>query len=422
MLSFHSWKVLSKVLYKEDDATLGMLHYSKAIKSPNSPLQVYTEPLISKNFDFIASLSIGVVCSVVELVQLTKINNLGILEIINPDPWGKTSSGVGDVVLRAWSREADKNGAFSVLRILRLWNHKDLTGKSLQYIKSFPALALFDVRDCGFGSDLNSDLKWEFEAEKLGWVTIHDTNVLNVLEDKCNERHKKMSAGFYMGYQLPERRFTRALWPGSRVRRAERFDVRSFFDQSQRSFDNNPSNGSNLWATNSAKWLDKLKKELAEGDELWDSLSWDIYWNTGDKELWETSYAACWARVGEIREDRDLEMAGVRGIEKLTFVGPYLVSPVPMAYIRLGDVHESWGLWDATSTKLLPKSLEELPPSKNCLAFVRTGKDSQSALQSKDDNQLDGTSLGKRKAGGPGRMRPSKKQKLDDVLSGFKAG
>ena len=430
MLSFHSWKVLSKALHEEEDVTLGMLHYSKVIKSSNCPLQVYTKPLISKTFDFITSLSINVNCPVVELVQLAKISNLGILEITNPDPWGETPSGVGDIVLRAWSREADKTGAFSVLRILRLWNHKDLTGKSLQHIGSFAALALFDVRDCG----INNDDKMVLEAEKIGWVTIPNTDLLDVLEEKCNEKRNKMSAGSSLVPQPGERRVTRALWPGSRVRRVERSDVRSFLAQLGTDPDNHPSNdkqlfnnGHALWATNSsvdtdaATWPDYVK-EVAEGDEQWVSLTWNIFCNTRDKEPWETSYAVCWTRIGELREDRDLIMAGVRGIEKQTFVGPHLVSPVPMAYIHLGDVHQSWGLWEATSTKLPQKSLNELPSSKNCFTFIRIGNDSRSALQVKDDFQLDGTSNGKRKAGGPGRMRPSKKQRLDDVLNGFKAG
>lgn len=428
MLSFHSWKVLSKALHKEEDVTFGMLHYSKTIKSPKSPLQVYTKPLISKTFDFITSLSINVNCPVVDLVQLAKISNLGILEIINPDPWGETPSGVGDIVLRAWSREAGEISAFSVLRILRLWNHEDLTENSLQHIRSFPALALFDVRNCGIS---NHD-KMVLEAEKLGWVIIPNKDLLDVLEEKCIEKQKVPAGSSFMP-QPAERRFTKALWPGSRVRRVERSDVQSFFAQSGISSDNHSlnnnqlfNNGHILWATNSVdtdtvRWPDYVK-DVTEGDEQWVSLSWDIFCNTRDKELWETSYAACWTRIGELREDQDLIMAGVRGIEKQTFVGPHLVSPVPMAYIRLGDVHQSWELWESNSTKLLAKSLDELPSSKNCLAFVRNGKNSRSALQSKNDFQLDGTSDGKRKAGGPGRMRASKKQKLDDVLNGFKAG
>lgn len=430
MLSFHSWKVLSKVLYKEEDVTLGMLHYSKAIKSPKSPLQFYTEPLISKTFDFITSLSINVNCPVVELVQLAKVSNLGILEIINPDPLGETPSGVGDIVLRAWSREADKTGAFSVLRMLRLWNHRDLTEKSLQHIRSFTALALFDVCGCG----INNDDKMALEAEKIGWVTIPNTDLLDVLEEKCNEKQKKMSAGSSLVLQPAERRFKMALWPGSRVRRVERPDVQSFFAQWGTSSDNRPSNDNELFnnshilraanssvGTDAARWPDYVK-EVAEGDEQWVSLSWDIFSDTRDKEPWETGYATCWTRIGELREDRDLVMAGVRGIEKQTFVGPHLVSPVPMAYVRLGDEHQSWERWEATSTKLLPKSLDGLPSSKNSFAFVHAEMDSRSELQSKDGSQLDGIRDRKMKAGGPGRMRPSKKQKLDDILNSFEAG
>jgi len=430
MLSFHSWKILSKVLHKEEDVTLGMFHYSKVIKYPKSPLQAYIKPLISKTFDFITSLSIHINCPVVELVRLAKISNLGILEIINPDPGQETPSGVGDIVLRAWSREAREIGAFSVLRILRLWNHEDLTGRSLQHIQSFPALALFDVSGCG----INKDDKMVLEAEKLGWVTIPSTDLLDVLEEKCNKKRKRMSADPSLMLLSAERRVTRALWPGSRVRRVERLEVQSFFYQSETSSDKHPSNGNQLfnndhilWASNSsvdtdtARWPDYVK-EVAEGDEQWVSLSWDIFCSTREQEPWETSYAACWTRIGELREDRDLIMAGVKGIEKQTFVGPHLVSPVPMAYIRLGDGHQSWGSWEAvTSTKLLSKSLDELLSYKNCLAFVRNGKDFRSELYSKDGFYLDETRHEKRKAGGSGRMRPSKKQKLDHILSGFKA-
>jgi hypothetical protein len=425
MLSFHSWKVLSKALHKEEDVTLGMLHYSKRIQSPKSPLQVYTKPLISKTFDFITSLSISVTCPVIELVQLAKITNLGILEIINPDSSGKISSGVGDIVLRAWSREADKNGAFSVLRMLRLWNHADLTWKSLQHIRSFPALGLFDIRDCGIADDN----KVVLEAEKVGWVIIRNSNLLDVLEEKCNERHKKASASS-LSFKPVERRFTKALWPGSRVRRVDRSDVQSFFAQSETISCSHLSNDSQLFnngyvclATGSALDADAARcldyvKEVAEGDEQWASLSWDIFSDTGDKEPWESSYAACWTRIGELREDRDLIMAGVRGIEKQTFVGPHLVSPVPMPYIRLGDVHQTWGLENAISTKFVPK------PSKNGLAFIRIGQDLRSAYpsQSASDSQLDGVSSGKRRIGGSGRVRLLKKQKLDDVLNDFKAG
>lgn len=431
MLSFHSWRVLSKALHTEEDATLGMLHYSKAIKSPDSSLQVYIKPLISKGFDFITSLSISFACTVVELVQLAEISNLGILEIINSDPFRKSPSGVGDIVLRAWSREADKNGAFSVLRILRLWNHEDLTGKSLEYIRSFPALALFDVRDCG----INNDEKMVCEAEKLGWVKLPDTNLLDALEEKCNEKWKKMYEGCPVDLEPAERRFTKVLWSGSKVHRVARSDIPSSFTQSGTNSDNSSSNddqfsskGHIWWAINSsfdtdpAGWPDYVK-EVADGDEEWTALSWDIFCSTRDKEPWESSFAACWTRIGEIREDRDLVLAGVRGIEQQTFVGPHLVSPVPMAYIRLGDLHQSWGLWEATSTKFVPKSLEEPVSFQDGLTVICNGVNSRSApSQSVSNFQLDKASTRKRKVGSLGMVRSLKKQKLDDILNGFKVG
>lgn len=428
MLSFHSWRILSKALCTEEDVTFGMFHYSKTIKSLDSPLQVYIKPLISKKFDFVTSLSINFACSIVELVRLAEISNLGILEIINSDPSGKTPSCVGDMVLRAWSREADKNGAFSVLRILRLWNHDDLTWKSLQYIKSFPALALFDVRDCG----ISNDEKIVREADKLGWLKLPDTNILAMLEEKCSEKKKKISEGSSPGFVQSDRKFTHALWPESKVHRVARSNARSFFTQAGTISEDSPSNDNQLFNMNhvrqaadssfhndGAKWPEYVK-DVAEGDEEWASLSWDIFCNTEDKEPWESSYVACWARIGEIREDQDLMLAGVRGIEQQAFLGPHLVSPVPMAYIRLGDVHQSCDLWEATSTKFYSKSLEEPSPYQGDLISIRTLVKPPS--QSISGSQLNEANSEKRKMGGLGRMRSLKKQKLDDVLNGFNSG
>ncbi len=434
MLSFHGWKVLSKALHTEEDATLGMFHYSKSIGSPDSPLQVYTKPLTSKTYDFVTSLSINFACTVVELVQLAKIPNLGILEILNPEPRGKTLSSVGDIVLKAWGREADRNGAFSVLRILRLWNHENLTEKSIHHIHSFPALALFDVRDCG----INNSHKMVVEAKKLGWVATHNTNLMKMLEEKCESKRKKVSAGSPLRSQSAESGFMKALWSGSKVHRMERSKVHSFYAQSETGCDNCPStdsqpfNSGQIWPTKyspsdiaASRWPDYVK-EVAEGEEEWVSLSWDIFCNTDTRDMqpWESSYATCWAKIGEVREDQDLILAGVKGVEKQTFVGPHLVSPVPMAYIRLGEVHQCWRLRSTTSTRHVPKSLEKLTSFEDGLIFIRIDMHPRSAPASQlaIDSQLDEAVSGKRKVGGLGRMRSLKKQKLDDVLNGFKAG
>jgi hypothetical protein len=414
MLSFHSWKVLSKALHTEEEATLGMFHYSKAIKSPDSPLQVYIRPLISKSFEFIASLSITFACTVVEFVQLAEISNLGILEIINSEPCGKIPSGVSDIVIKSWGREADENGAFPVLRVLRLWNHEDLTEKSLQYIQSFPALALFDVRSCCI---INNE-KIVSEAEKFGWMTLRNKNLLDVLEEKCSKMHKRMSVSPPSDFGQGERMFTKALWPESRVHRVVRSEVESSFVQSV----TNSENDSPSIDSDAARRSDYVK-EVAEGDEEWVSLSWDMFCNARDKEPWESSYAACWTRIGEICDDRDLVLAGVRNIEQKTFVGPHLISPVPMAYIRLGDVNQSWALWEATSTKIFPKSLEKQISYKGDLRSIRTGMISRAApTQPARDSELDEASSGKRKVGELGRMRSLKKKRLDDILNGFITG
>jgi hypothetical protein len=121
VVSLTTWKIFSKLLSQSDAATLSLLRYRQSIIVPKLPLYMYTSPVTSKSFDFITSLSITTVFPVPDLFKLSTIPNLGILEIINRE--GSSPYGVGDRLIRAWHLAAVDNGAFSVLRILKLWNH-----------------------------------------------------------------------------------------------------------------------------------------------------------------------------------------------------------------------------------------------------------------------------------------------------------
>lgn len=136
---FNTWSIFSKLLSR-DASTMNLLRYHQKIENPSCHLGVYTGPLTSKSFNFITSLSITTSCPVPDLVKLSTVTNLGILEIINTK--GVEYIAVGDRLLRSWHIAAVENKAFTVLRILRLWRHEGLTEKSLSYLNGFPALAV----------------------------------------------------------------------------------------------------------------------------------------------------------------------------------------------------------------------------------------------------------------------------------------
>jgi hypothetical protein len=114
-------------------------------------------------------------------------------------------------------------------------------------------------------------------------------------------------------------------------------------------------------------------------------------------------------------------LAGVEGIQKQTFVGPHLVSPVPMAYIRLGDARQLLGLVEATPNKFASASLQKPSIFQGCLTFIRTSLNTQtiSCPQSRKDFPLEQVEIRKQKLNGAGRLRSLKRQRLDDVLNGF---
>jgi hypothetical protein len=114
-MSFNTWSIFSKALRGCDNPSLDLLTFDKDIGSPKSPLHVYTSALNSPSFDFITSLLITAIFPAQDLLRISEVKNLGVLAI--------SGTGVSDYLVREWSRCASENGAFRVLRILRLWDH-----------------------------------------------------------------------------------------------------------------------------------------------------------------------------------------------------------------------------------------------------------------------------------------------------------
>ncbi|KAH7018293.1 uncharacterized protein B0I36DRAFT_395090 [Microdochium trichocladiopsis] len=110
------------------------------------PLSQILQPAVSPTFEFVTHLRLhdGFECPVRDIVSLTAMVNLGVLEIIQPlgQPNHVEFPRVTDAVVREW---ASMKNPFPLLRILRIWGEDFTSYRSLQYLSSFPSLAVYDV-------------------------------------------------------------------------------------------------------------------------------------------------------------------------------------------------------------------------------------------------------------------------------------
>lgn len=145
-MCLHAWRLFSKfLLAEEDEKTLGLYRFRQHICKPGYDLKAYTQPLTSFPVDFITHLVISGGCdfSTNDLLCLTDIKNLGVLEIIQPaDEMRSAFPEVTDRLIRGWT---ETEGAFPLLRILRIWGDQSTTQESLRWVSKFPSLALYDV-------------------------------------------------------------------------------------------------------------------------------------------------------------------------------------------------------------------------------------------------------------------------------------
>ena len=388
---------------------------------------------MSVSYEFITSLSITIPVPIPDLIKLSNVNNLGVLEVINTQ--GAENISIGDRLIRSWSAAALNDGAFSVLRILKLWNHQGLTTKSLPYLNGFPSLAVYDIQGCGV------DLDAKVEAIRLGWKPTLHTNILGLLETACVDRAALMSMNLGVKARSPQAFCSEHLWHGAKVKRIPRGDIPAFLSQ-----------------------VEALKQELAEPsrkkskrNELetvkaksrhqWTTIAGQPR-SRAHTEAFDVPTYRMFARIGELRNDTDLIRAGVV-VGDQAVVGSELINSVPMVSLRLGE-SPSW--LDAVSIKSIRNSLKsggyyDLPGSYDFgweekprlatsamqgLAFIRIKLPTAAAPTARKDTQ-DSLSVGPQKVAGSeppstkgalvkrhatGIVR-NKKRKLEDVLGSF---
>ena len=92
-----------------------------------------------------------------DLVQISKLTNLGVLTI------GQNVTTIDDSIVRGWGRTASSSDAFGLLRVLNCQSQKDITAGVFAHLNQFPALSVFNVKDCKFGP------KHRHSARNYGW-------------------------------------------------------------------------------------------------------------------------------------------------------------------------------------------------------------------------------------------------------------
>ncbi|KAI1338114.1 hypothetical protein F5Y15DRAFT_131943 [Xylariaceae sp. FL0016] len=171
-LSLHDWRTTQKFVRREPGLLqkFGIEFFSKSLRIPRSerPLFSYVKPLVSSSFDFLVQLSLtdGAAFETNDLLCLTQLKNLGVLQIIQPgaDERASVFPRVTDSILRVWAEQQD---AFPVLRILRIWGNHFTTYKSLPFVSKFPALRIYDV--AGLSRD------WAMGEAPLRWSLYRNT-------------------------------------------------------------------------------------------------------------------------------------------------------------------------------------------------------------------------------------------------------
>ncbi|KAI9052558.1 hypothetical protein LZ554_003901 [Drepanopeziza brunnea f. sp. 'monogermtubi'] len=330
-------------------------------------------------------------------------------------------------------------GAFPVLRILKLWNHIELTSKSLLYLNSFPILALYDIRGCNLGADARA------KAQSLGWKPSQDPSTLALYEAACVERAVRLRV-IADGHNIePIRRAaSQQLDDSKTISRLPRKEVAAFLTNPSRSLRQpKPSRAGRRWSEIQQD-IDSLVEHV-EPPPLFDPFEFADFNRdqmagrrpTYVKQKWDFDLCTIFSRIGELRSDRDLSRAGL-DIGDQAVADNELVNSIPMVSLRLGH-SPSYLLSSRINNKIkslygTPKVARKKPqpaPDIRDITFIRIkaprAEDQRSptveeeeVVEGFDDNVLKrSTSAMSTVKQRSTKFLQSKKMKLGDVLGSF---
>ncbi|KAM0127399.1 hypothetical protein ACHAP3_008798 [Botrytis cinerea] len=429
--SFNTWKAFSKVLDRQEGAILNQFRYSGSVEEPVPSLSVYTKPLKSVTFDFLVHLSITTAFSTSNMVELSTLSNLVALEISNPKHGkhvrtaGKQfDTSFGDRVIKTWGEVAATGKGFKVLRILKLRNFLEITNNCFQYLNDFPALAVFDVVDCGFNGLA------QLSAEKLGWEVHPDGALLEILQSDCVKHIMALRASLGLPARPIRRSTAKPLWDKAKVTMIPRADVPTLLTGGTSSA---ARNSAYLHAEEQVRAMErtpagraKLKRTGLSHFEAVDYISRKEY---RELETWEFRTLTSLNRISELRNDEDLRAAGLKVDEFVPMVSGEFISSIPFVSLRLGpelsyapskaDLHQPFydgGMSDRSlkyTSNNLGVGAKGYIYTRITIPVARTRIREQSEEIMGSDASGSGSRPSKRR-----KVRGDKRQQIGDLLAG----
>lgn len=154
-------------------------HVDISIEYPQFPLHGYIDLVNSPTCSWSTELSLCTeFARVPELVRLSRMTNLVSLEVNTstptPDLDGLKEQGLttlSDRIVRTWSELAQTSEAFQHLRVLRLYQQRELTEQSFAYLSKLPSLDYCVMAMC----DRLTNRDAIKIANSYGWVVCQGT-------------------------------------------------------------------------------------------------------------------------------------------------------------------------------------------------------------------------------------------------------
>lgn len=258
---------------------------------------------------FLTILSITTPVKLVDLVRLSSIRNLTALEIVSPGRQANTA--VDDRLVRAWSFAARDEAAFPVLRLLKLWNHEDITEHSLASIDNFPALAVYDVRGCNVNRS---------GSQSTNWRACMNKSILSLLEGMC-VNHAKIALKKHEDKVSSMTKSAKLSSQQGQVRWMPRSEVSLLLATTENSRIVRSAHKSSIPKSSQTPLPAPKKKNSTSRSE-------------SSRPSWDTELYASLARISELQDDQDLIQHMSLGQQAL--FGSELINSYPVASFRLG--------------------------------------------------------------------------------------
>ncbi|KAI1458552.1 hypothetical protein F4805DRAFT_117391 [Annulohypoxylon moriforme] len=330
--------------------------YHRIVKEAVSPLSKFTEPLMYKPFDFIVHLTItgrNAHFETHELLSLTELKNLGVLEIVQPQPSKDASEfpRVNDSVLKVWAESEDP---FPLLRVLRIWGEHFTTHRSLEYLDKFPALRVYDVagrRDDWLDSWDGKGLgpSWKKIKYRWGWSLLRA--ITEVVEELST---LSIYGDTVKAYGLIEYWKDSFEAPGTQ---------RYYYDPPE----------SRVKMRIGEDEAAKLRETVSAGEDKMETFRDHLRDGDNDENVRRHAWGyILYCHIGRLTGNKDLVNRGMHNPQESFVLEDNLIPPRPYIEVNLGDLENTDDDKDFQCHSVFVRKLEQ-PPKKRPASDVDSG-------------------------------------------------